>query len=371
LETGRRITITDVARHAGVSVGTVSNVLNGTRPVSPDRHDAVMGAVAALGYRPDGVARTLVARRRRRPRAAGTPRPRLVVAGYLSVDYVLDLDRVPQDGARVTARQIRKMLGEPCAVDVDLVTRVGTDDDSLWAIAALAERGVDAGLAGCAPGGALSRCVVMVDAEGTRTIVNEPSPVTADDLAAVLLGAVSAAPASVHFDVFHVAAGRALAPALRAAGCRISVHGAGLDAGAADLDDLLAFDIVFLDRDARAALGAPSLARLQAALDRGGGACEALALTAGAGTARLLRPHRTPVAVEPPAMPVVDTTGAGDAFAGVFLAARLAGMDAKAAFRSAVAGASLSVTALGAQGRIVTSAELGRAGAARPEEAGV
>lgn len=47
----------DVARAAGVSVTTVSHVLNKTRPVSPDTARAVQDAVAACGYVPEKVAR--------------------------------------------------------------------------------------------------------------------------------------------------------------------------------------------------------------------------------------------------------------------------------------------------------------------------
>ncbi|SEF54815.1 transcriptional regulator, LacI family [Actinacidiphila yanglinensis] len=47
----------DVARAAGVSVTTVSHVLNKTRPVLPDTVRAVQNAVAACGYVPEKVAR--------------------------------------------------------------------------------------------------------------------------------------------------------------------------------------------------------------------------------------------------------------------------------------------------------------------------
>lgn len=43
------ITIRDVARQAGVSVATVSRVLNNSALVSPDTRDAVMQAVTLLG----------------------------------------------------------------------------------------------------------------------------------------------------------------------------------------------------------------------------------------------------------------------------------------------------------------------------------
>ncbi|WP_328921199.1 LacI family transcriptional regulator [Streptomyces sp. NBC_00208] len=42
--------ITDVARHAGVAVSTVSYVLSGKRPISPSTRSRVLDSIAALGY---------------------------------------------------------------------------------------------------------------------------------------------------------------------------------------------------------------------------------------------------------------------------------------------------------------------------------
>jgi LacI family transcriptional regulator len=54
-----KITIKDIARHANVSVATVSYVLNETRYVSPALRSRVMEAIDALGYSPNLVARSL------------------------------------------------------------------------------------------------------------------------------------------------------------------------------------------------------------------------------------------------------------------------------------------------------------------------
>src|SRR5690625_3576699 len=51
--------IADVARLAGVSVPTVSRVLNGTVPVSPERQARVWAAIEQVGYRPNAAARAL------------------------------------------------------------------------------------------------------------------------------------------------------------------------------------------------------------------------------------------------------------------------------------------------------------------------
>jgi LacI family transcriptional regulator len=55
-------TIYDVARVAGVSIASVSRVLNGRRNPLPDTKERVERAVAELGFIPDGAARALSAR---------------------------------------------------------------------------------------------------------------------------------------------------------------------------------------------------------------------------------------------------------------------------------------------------------------------
>jgi LacI family transcriptional regulator len=49
----------DVAKHAGVSIATVSHVVNGTRFVSDETRQKVLDAIEALNYRPNAVARGL------------------------------------------------------------------------------------------------------------------------------------------------------------------------------------------------------------------------------------------------------------------------------------------------------------------------
>ncbi|MER9123708.1 LacI family DNA-binding transcriptional regulator [Mesorhizobium sp. M0959] len=52
-------TMVEVARRAGVSVSTVSHVINRTRFVSPAKSKAINEAIALLGYQPNGLARSL------------------------------------------------------------------------------------------------------------------------------------------------------------------------------------------------------------------------------------------------------------------------------------------------------------------------
>ncbi|MCP4396698.1 MAG: LacI family transcriptional regulator [bacterium] len=52
-------TIKDVAKEAGVSHGTVSNVLNRHGVVSPEKIKRVQEAIEKIGYIPDATARSL------------------------------------------------------------------------------------------------------------------------------------------------------------------------------------------------------------------------------------------------------------------------------------------------------------------------
>jgi LacI family transcriptional regulator len=53
----RRVTLADVARHAGVSVATASKAVRGAYGISPAMKERVTASIQELGYRPDRLAR--------------------------------------------------------------------------------------------------------------------------------------------------------------------------------------------------------------------------------------------------------------------------------------------------------------------------
>lgn len=57
------ITIKDVAKLSGVSISTVSRVINDSKPVSPEVRKKVLSVIEETGYKPNDVARSLVTRR--------------------------------------------------------------------------------------------------------------------------------------------------------------------------------------------------------------------------------------------------------------------------------------------------------------------
>ena len=57
------VTIKDVAKMAGVSISTVSRVINNSKPVSSDIRDQVLRVIKETGYVPNPVARSLVTKK--------------------------------------------------------------------------------------------------------------------------------------------------------------------------------------------------------------------------------------------------------------------------------------------------------------------
>ena len=86
-----RVTVKDVARRAGVSVATVSYVMNRKRFVSPELTSRVHEAMAALDYHPSGLARGL---RLRRTHCVG------LVLSDITNPFFPEIARGVQDAAR-------------------------------------------------------------------------------------------------------------------------------------------------------------------------------------------------------------------------------------------------------------------------------
>ncbi len=63
-ESGRkRVTITQVAKQAGVTIGTVSHVINGTAPITEETKQKVYRAIHELNYIPNVMAKSLRSKR--------------------------------------------------------------------------------------------------------------------------------------------------------------------------------------------------------------------------------------------------------------------------------------------------------------------
>jgi LacI family transcriptional regulator len=91
------VTIYDVAREAGVSMATVSRVLNGTAVVKDETKKKVQDAIKRLGYRPNAVARGLASKK---TKTIG------IIVPDVSAPFVAEMVRGMEDIATMYAYQI-------------------------------------------------------------------------------------------------------------------------------------------------------------------------------------------------------------------------------------------------------------------------
>jgi DNA-binding LacI/PurR family transcriptional regulator len=119
------ITIKTVAKHANVSIGTVSNVLSGNRPVSDEVRQRVTEAIEKLGYQPNLVASSLVTGR--------TNTIGMVVSDYLIAGLIHGID--------LEVKRMGYSL---------LVSKLDRDEDPLKQLRLLLGRRVD-GIIWCIP----------------------------------------------------------------------------------------------------------------------------------------------------------------------------------------------------------------------------
>ena len=91
------VTVKEVAKHAGVSLGTVSRVINGAQNVSPAIRERVQDSIKTLGYFPNNAARSLVRRQ------SGSI---AILLRNLHSPFFTDLIRGFEDGMHQTKRNI-------------------------------------------------------------------------------------------------------------------------------------------------------------------------------------------------------------------------------------------------------------------------
>jgi ribokinase len=299
------------------------------------------------------------------------------------VDYTAMLSVLPHRNDRITARSIEKSLGGPAAntavfaaalkdrfpVAAELVTTLGDDADSDWALAELALKNVNTIAIRRQRNQRISRCIVLVEQNGSRTILNEPVVLLESDLT----------PYTDHLTqerrCLHVG-GSQIDTVLKTVleiggtGTELSLQMTGLPKAsqtATKVADLIGhFDLVFLNRDViqeatRCRTGLAPVVEATLALVRSVSPKGIMILTLGEDGALVIFPDaQEPVHVPGLAAHVVDTTGAGDAFAGAFLAVWLNIHDAVTAARYGNAAGAVAVSVEGSQTSIPTAALLER-----------
>src|SRR3954453_11909557 len=139
----------DIARMAGVSVTTVSHVVNGTRPASARTRARVEAAIERTGYSPNTIARALA--------RGGTESFGLAISG-LSNPYFTDVVAAVEAAATRSGRTL--LLGD---------TREDPEHE-LRIVHALVERRVD-GLLLAPSAGALDHALPYLAAHGVPVVV--------------------------------------------------------------------------------------------------------------------------------------------------------------------------------------------------------
>lgn len=319
-------------------------------------------------------------------------RPILVAAGYLNVDFVADVPAPPAADGRMTAGRIRRMTGgmaanvacaaarldAPWPVQAELIAMAGDEPESAWTLAELEAGGVQTQGVVRETGGRITHCLILVQPDGRRAIISEP--VAFDD--GLINRRIRCADGDRHrilyVDGYRVPGALAAVRTAGALGWQTALDLDGTPAAWRTLESLQvlceAFDYLFVNRNAAADIWRDvgsegerphDLARLQsvagsvlAAASR----TQALILTLGEHGALVVPRNGAALYVEPLSVRSVDTTGAGDVFAGVFLALMLHGADTATAARWAAAAAALSTLGEGAQGALPSAVEVQRTG---------
>jgi ribokinase len=366
-------TINDVAAESGVSKGTVSHYISGRVPVSPKTRARIEAAMKKLDYHPAQTARSLNSRKRlsmNRDFTSGNF-PRLTTIGYVSVDVLATVARLPERDERLVSSGIQTFIGgvaanvasiaagigAPLSLNASILTVVGHDQDSDWALSVLADRHVSVLQAPHPHDGRMTRAIIFVEEDGRHTIVNEPIALADVDVQDFIDRAnITALPWCLHLEGYVVASQIDVVGAARDKGMVTSMHSAGLDeAWLADNTDLVLslFDYVVLSREALA--GATGIAdqrdgllALHARRTSMPVSPKVIVVTMGAAGALVLQRDGTFQHVRAPEVVVRDTTGAGDSFVGAFLTLMLHGADPVTAAQYGCLSGSLTVTGLGA-----------------------
>jgi ribokinase len=293
---------------------------------------------------------------------------RIVVIGSYNRDTVLRVPRFPSPGETLAAHGMDRFHGGKGSNQAVAAARAGAAVAMLAAIGADAAgqgardlwvvEGIDARLVTLAPALPTGEAVILVDDAGENEIVILPGANGA--LAAPAAGAFDGAALVVAQLETPVATTEAAFTTARQAGAITLLNAAPARALP---DGLLgATDLLIVNETEAAALagrqGSPAaLAAALAPRFRRG-----VVVTAGAAGAVWAGGGGAPVRLPAPAVTVVDSTGAGDAFIGAFAAALAEGLDETSAMRRGVVAGALACGRAGAVPSLPRLAEIRAAG---------
>lgn len=288
-------------------------------------------------------------------------RPIVVVAGGVNLDLVVRTPRLPRPGETVRGGDLVQAPGGKGANQATAVARLGgearllalTGDDVHGKLlrASLADAGVETTWVGEVPGAPSGVALIPVAADGQNLIIVAPGANARADAATVSIAAPTL------FAAAHVAVGQMEWPfeairaflALTPPGVLRIVNAAPAQREALSLLD--GVDWLVVNEPEASLLSDVEVVDARSAARAGrallGYGLRNAAITLGAAGVVCVN-QRGATHQLAPAVQVVDTTAAGDAFVGA-LAFALADSPPEAALRTAVAAGSLACTVLGAQ----------------------
>jgi len=287
------------------------------------------------------------------------------VVGNAAIDTVIRVDRFPQPGETIVARSVADDLGGKganqaivvarCGQDVRLVAAVGADAAGDRIRRNLEAEGVRTDGMRTWPG-ATDRCVIYVDNGGENTIVSLIDAASKFDPIAAKGMEREVAPGdwmTLQGNLRASVTMACLALAKRS-GATTALNPSPIYP-AADYDWSLV-DLVVLNRGEAVALGVRS-DPIQAARALLAAGAKVVVLTLGAEGAIFLSARDT-LHVQAPRTTAVDSTGAGDVFCAVIVAARAAGRGWTEALALAARAAAICVSRAGVLASFPTREEL-------------
>jgi ribokinase len=291
----------------------------------------------------------------------------IVVFGSINLDLVARTERLPHPGETITGLSFAMLPGGKGAnqaiaarragADVAMAGAVGTDVFAAAALAGLIAAGVDIAWVQRNPG-PTGIALIHVEASGQNAITVVPGA-NAKALAANVPDAALGTGTTVALQLeVPVVAVRHFATRARRCGARVVLNAAPAQALPPAL--LAAVDVLIVNAIEAAtiatALDLPHAPEAFAAAMHRGHGCAAVVTLGRRGVAGVVDGNL--ITATAPAVDVVDTTGAGDAFAGALVAA----LDRRAAWPRAiaegVAAGSLACTVAGAQPGLPTAAAI-------------
>lgn len=305
------------------------------------------------------------------------PVPRIAVVGSLNMDLVVQAPRFASPGETITGDAFLTVAGGKGAnqavaarrlgADVAMIGRVGDDAFGQTLRQGLVDEGVDVNGVAITAATSTGVALITVDARGENTIIVVPGAngrCDAEDIEDARAVIQRAAVLMLQLEVpLSVVAGAARCA--RDAGVTVILNAAPaqpLDAGLVSLADYLIVNTTEAAAIAEVSGSVPPEAAARALQARG---ARTVVMTLGASGALSVGPGDDFTAVPAFDVTVVDTTAAGDAFAGAFAVAVAEGADTHEALLFGTAAGALAVTRAGAQPSLPTRAEVDSLRAAR------